>query len=56
MSLTEILNLSTAEKISLVEQIWDSLDTNELHITDDQKIELDSRIALDNNGQRSWHS
>jgi putative addiction module component (TIGR02574 family) len=56
MSISEILDLSTAEKILLVEQIWDSLDTNELEITDAQKEELDRRIALDEDGQMSWHS
>ena len=56
MSITEILDLSTAEKILLVEQIWDSLDSNELQITDAQKQELDRRIALDENGQMSWHT
>ncbi|MFT6336499.1 MAG: putative addiction module component (TIGR02574 family) [Saprospiraceae bacterium] len=56
MSITEILELSSAEKILLVEQIWDSLDPNELQITNAQKQELDRRIALDNNEQMSWHS
>lgn len=56
MSIADILSLSTAEKILLVEQIWDSLDPNELQITDVRKQELDRRIALDNNGQMSWHS
>ncbi|MFT4533652.1 MAG: putative addiction module component (TIGR02574 family) [Saprospiraceae bacterium] len=56
MSITEILELSSAEKILLVEQIWDSLDPNELQITKAQKQELDRRIALDNNEQMSWHS
>jgi len=56
MSITEILDLSSAEKILLVEQIWDSLDHNQLQITDVQKQELDRRIALDKNGQMSWHS
>ena len=56
MSITEILDLSTAEKILLVEQIWDSLDPNEIQITDAQIKELDRRIDLDKNGQMSWHS
>ena len=56
MSITDILNLSSAEKILLVEQIWDSLDTNELEMTSAQKEELDRRIALDKSDKMSWHS
>jgi len=56
MSITDILNLSSSEKILLVEQIWDSLDTNDLEITGAQKEELDRRIALDKSGKMSWHS
>lgn len=56
MSIKEILNLSAAEKILLVEQIWDSLDSDEIQITDAQRQELDRRIALDKNGQMSWHT
>lgn len=55
MSITEILDLSTAEKILFVEKTWDSLAHEELRITDTQKQELDTRIALDENGQMSWH-
>ena len=56
MSISEILNLPTDEKILLVEQIWDSLDTKDLQVSDLQKKEIDRRINLDENGQMSWHS
>ncbi len=56
MSITEILNLSTAEKILLVEQIWDSLDTSEMPTTNAQQQELDRRIELDKKGEMSWHT
>ncbi len=56
MSLQEIMALPHAEKILLVEQIWDSLDHQELNITDAQKAELDRRKKLDEHGQMSWHT
>ena len=56
MSISELLNLPTDEKILLVEQIWDSLDTKDLQVSDLQKKEIDRRINLDENGQMSWHS
>ena len=56
MSIQEIMKLPLAEKILLVEQIWDSLDHQELEITDAQKSELDRRKKLDENGQMSWHT
>ena len=57
--LKEILDLSPAERIQLVQDIWDSISefpgTSEL--SDEQKIELDSRLAeLESNPQigLSW--
>jgi len=56
MSIKEILELPSAEKILLVEQIWDSLDHQVLEIPDVQKLELDRRQELDENGHMSWHT
>lgn len=45
-SLDDIKKLSVAERILLVEDIWDSISTSgeELPITDEQRKELDSRL------------
>lgn len=44
--LSEILQLSVAERIQLVEDIWDSIATvpDSVSLTDEQKAELDRRI------------
>ena len=45
-SIEDIKKLSVAERILLVEDIWDSISTSgeELPITDEQRKELDSRL------------
>jgi putative addiction module component (TIGR02574 family) len=44
--MAEILKLSVAERIQLVEDIWDSIaaDPDALPLTDEQMAELDRRI------------
>jgi putative addiction module component (TIGR02574 family) len=44
--LSEILQLSVAERIQLVEDIWDSIATvpEAVSLTDEQKAELDRRL------------
>ena len=46
--LSEILEMSVAERIQLVEDIWDSIAAvpETLPLTDDQRQELDRRLAL----------
>lgn len=45
-SIEDIKKLSVAERILIVEDIWDSISTSgeELPITDEQRKELDSRL------------
>jgi putative addiction module component (TIGR02574 family) len=45
--LSEILKLSVAERIQLVEDIWDSIaaDPDALPLTPEQREELDRRLA-----------
>lgn len=45
--LPEILKLSVAERIQLVEDIWDSIaaDPDSLTLTEEQRQELDRRLA-----------
>jgi len=46
-SMPEILKLSVAERIQLVEDIWDSIvaETQVLPLTETQRLELDKRLA-----------
>jgi putative addiction module component (TIGR02574 family) len=41
----EILKLSVAERILMMEKIWDSIERDNLEITASQKTELDRRLA-----------
>ncbi len=56
MSLQEILQLPPEERLQLVEQIWESLDPNDIKVTTAQKNELDDRIAADKAGKMKWLS
>ncbi len=41
----EIGNLSAAEKFELLDVLWESLETDELSLTDAQRDELDYRLS-----------
>lgn len=46
-------NLSADERLDLLEQIWDSLEVEDVPLTDAQRAELDRRIeAMDRDGKR----
>lgn len=47
MQVSEILQLSVAERIQIVEDIWDSISQNpeSLPLSDVEKSELDKRLA-----------
>ena len=40
-----IADLSPAEKLSLIEKLWDSLDDSQIPVTAAQRDELDQRLA-----------
>jgi putative addiction module component (TIGR02574 family) len=40
----QIANLTAAEKAELLDEVWQSLETDALALTDAQRAELDSRI------------
>jgi putative addiction module component (TIGR02574 family) len=44
MILDEIKKLSAAERIVLIENIWDTIEPENLTLTDDHKKELDRRL------------
>lgn len=56
MSLQEILNLPTADRLNVIERIWDSINKQHIEISESQKEELDRRIDLDNNNKIQWLS
>jgi putative addiction module component (TIGR02574 family) len=41
----EIVRLSPPERLALIAQLWDSLEDNQLPLTDAQQAELESRLA-----------
>lgn len=54
-----LLNLSPAERLLLVQDLWDSLDAEDIPLTDEQMTELDRRKAAyeANPGSgRSWEA
>lgn len=56
MSLQEILKLPADERLSLIEQIWDSINKDELEIPETHKRELDRRLKLINEDRAKWIS
>lgn len=56
MGIQEIERLSDAEKILLVEQIWDSIDKETIDLSDAQKKELDSRLLNHAQGKTQYSS
>lgn len=45
LSHAEIVNLSPQERLSLIEQLWDSLADPDIALTSAQQAELERRIA-----------
>ena len=54
VNLQEILQLSAAERILIMEKIWDSIERDNLEITTPQKAELDKRLARYKSGQTKF--
>jgi putative addiction module component (TIGR02574 family) len=55
MKINDILKLSVSERILLIEKIWDSLNTDELEISESQKKELDKRLARIKKGETKFY-
>ena len=50
----ELARLSPRERLDLIESLWESLDDEDLPVTDAQRAELDRRIAgFDQDRERS---
>ena len=56
MSIENILKLSIAERLLLLEKIWDSIPANKVTVTNAQKKELDKRMARIKRGETKFFS
>ena len=56
MGTQDILNLSVSERLSLINQIWSTIDTTTLEISSAQKKELDKRMDRVNSGETTFSS
>ena len=55
--LEKIRNLEPADRLELIDVVWDSLSSTDLHLTDDERDLLDARLAdMESNpdDQTSW--
>jgi len=49
----DVKQLSAEERLNLIEQLWDSLEADDVPVSDAQKAELDRRIEeMDRDGER----
>lgn len=55
VNVKEILKLSQAEKMTLMEEIWNSLEHNNIELTTPQRAELDRRLARYKNGTTRFY-
>jgi putative addiction module component (TIGR02574 family) len=56
IKLEEILELSVAERILMIEKIWDSIDHSNMDLPDSHKRELDRRLARYQRGETAFVS
>jgi putative addiction module component (TIGR02574 family) len=56
MSIQEIEQLSNAEKILLVERIWNNISKQEIPLTDAQRKELDRRLEKHQAGENEYRN
>ena len=54
--LSEILKLSPAEKILVIEKIWDTIESENVEVTNTQIIETERRIARFCAGKTKFHT
>ena len=53
LSPDEIGRLTPSERLALIAQLWDSLQQDELPLTEAQRAELESRLASLDEGRRN---
>lgn len=54
MDIKEIKKLSVAERISIIEEIWESIDKGGLSVSDPQKLEVRERVERYKNGKTKF--
>jgi putative addiction module component (TIGR02574 family) len=54
MDIKEIKKLSIAERISIIGEIWESIDKGGLSVTDSQKLEIQERIERYKKGETKF--
>ena len=52
----ELLKLSVAERILIIQQLWDSIDPSDLKLSEAQKRELDKRLDKHRGGKTGFHT
>ena len=52
----EIVRLSPSQRIALIAQLWDSLDDEQIPMSDAQQCEIESRLASLNQDRQSGMS
>jgi putative addiction module component (TIGR02574 family) len=50
----ELSNLTIPERLSLIEEIWDSIDKESIQIPDSHKQELDRRLERHEKGEKTF--
>ena len=55
-NINDILNLPTSERLAVIRQIWESIDTSSVELTDEQKKELDIRLNRVKSGETTFKS
>jgi putative addiction module component (TIGR02574 family) len=56
IKMQEILELSVAERILMIEKIWDSIDHNNIETPESNKEELDRRLDRYEKGETKFYS
>ena len=56
MKIKDLKKYSNAEKIVLVEQLWDSVSKKEIELSDEIKNELDYRLHIMEEGKTEYYS
>jgi putative addiction module component (TIGR02574 family) len=52
--LQDILQLSNADKLVMMEKIWESIDVDNIDVSDSQKQEIDRRLEKMKNGDMQF--
>jgi putative addiction module component (TIGR02574 family) len=56
IQLQEIMELSVAERILMIEKIWDTIDHDTIATSEGHEQELDRRLKRYENGETKFHS